>query len=52
MWASSWAINGFVGMGKPVAWSVHRIEHELSAFYNITTVSVSRSLPRIGCAMS
>ena len=36
MWASSWAINGFVGMGKPVAWSVHRIEHELSAFYNIT----------------
>lgn len=36
MWASSWAINGFLSMGKPVAWSVHGIEHELSAFYDIT----------------
>ena len=36
MWCSSWAINGFLDMGKPVAWSVHAIEHELSAFYDIT----------------
>lgn len=36
MWCASWAINGFLGMGKPVAWSVHAIEHELSAFYDIT----------------
>jgi len=36
MWNASWAINGFLEMGKPVAWSVHRMEHELSAFYDIT----------------
>ena len=36
MWCSSWAINGFLDAGKPVAWSVHKIEHELSAFYDIT----------------
>lgn len=36
MWCASWAINGFLDMGKPVAWSVHKIEHELSAFYDIT----------------
>ena len=29
MWCSSWAINGF-------AWSCHAMEHELSAFYDIT----------------
>lgn len=36
MWNASWAINGFLKMGKGVAWSVHRMEHELSAFYDIT----------------
>lgn len=36
MWASSWAINGFVDGGKQHAWSVHPMEHELSAFYDIT----------------
>lgn len=36
MWASSWAINGFVTGGKRHAWSVHPMEHELSAFYDIT----------------
>ena len=36
MWASSWAINGFITGGKRHAWSVHPIEHELSAFYDIT----------------
>ncbi len=36
MWASSWAINGFIDGGKTHAWSVHPMEHELSAFYDIT----------------
>lgn len=36
MWCASWAINGFLSMGKPVGWSVHRMEHELSAFYDVT----------------
>ena len=36
MWASSWAINGFVTGGKATRWSCHAIEHELSAFYDIT----------------
>lgn len=36
MWASSWAINGFVAGGKQQAWSCHPMEHELSAFYDIT----------------
>lgn len=36
MWNATWAINGFLDMGKPVAWSVHRMEHELSAFYDVT----------------
>ena len=36
MWASSWAINGFIGMDKRKAWSCHPLEHELSAFYDIT----------------
>ena len=36
MWASSWAINGFITAGKSHAWSCHPMEHELSAFYDIT----------------
>lgn len=36
MWASSWAINGFVRGGKRQAWSCHPMEHELSAIYDIT----------------
>lgn len=36
MWASSWAINGFINGGKRLAWSCHPIEHELSAIYDIT----------------
>ncbi len=36
MWASSLAINGICSYGQEVAWSVHAIEHELSAFYDIT----------------
>lgn len=36
MWAGSWAINGFVGADKLHEWSCHPMEHELSAFYDIT----------------
>ena len=36
MWTSSWAINGFVDGGKRQAWSCHPMEHEVSAYYDIT----------------
>lgn len=36
MWASSLAINGLIKYGKNSEWSVHPIEHELSAYYDIT----------------
>ncbi len=37
MWASSLALNGLCGRGKDdEVWSCHPIEHELSAFYDIT----------------
>lgn len=36
MWASSLAINGMLSYGAGVEWSVHPMEHELSAFYDIT----------------
>lgn len=36
MWASSLAINGLLSYGKQTEWSVHAMEHELSAFYDIT----------------
>lgn len=36
MWTSSWAINGLLTCGKPVEWTVHPMEHELSAYYDIT----------------
>lgn len=36
MWASSLAINGILAYGKASQWSVHPMEHELSAFYDIT----------------
>lgn len=37
MWTSSWAINGFVRMDKqPNIWVCHLLEHQLSAFYDIT----------------
>ncbi|PJI08612.1 MULTISPECIES: iron-containing alcohol dehydrogenase [Clostridium] len=36
MWASSMALNGLCGSGKSGAWTCHAIEHELSAFYDIT----------------
>lgn len=36
MWTSSMAINGLLSDGAEVGWCVHPIEHELSAFYDIT----------------
>lgn len=36
MWTSSLAINGLISFGKTGEWSVHGMEHELSAFYDIT----------------
>ena len=36
MWASSHAINGLLSSGCYVKWCVHPMEHELSAFYDIT----------------
>ncbi len=36
MWASSWALNGFVRCGKTQEWSCHAMEHQLSAYYDIT----------------
>jgi alcohol dehydrogenase YqhD (iron-dependent ADH family) len=36
VWASSLALNGLTGSGKGGAWSVHPIEHELSAYYDLT----------------
>ena len=36
MWAASWALNGFVIADKTNYWTCHPIEHELSAYYDIT----------------
>lgn len=36
MWASTLALNGLPASGKGGAWTCHPIEHELSAYYDIT----------------
>lgn len=36
MWASTMALNGLARTGNISSWSVHPIEHELSAYYDIT----------------
>lgn len=36
MWTSSWAINGFLGATSSSSRSCHPMEHELSAYYDIT----------------
>lgn len=36
MWAASWALNGFVRGGLAQATVCHKLEHELSAFYDVT----------------
>jgi len=37
LWASGWAINGFLTSGNAGDWPVHNIEHEISAFYSNVT---------------
>lgn len=36
MWASPWAINDFLRYDKEFNWTMHPIEHEISAYYDIT----------------
>ncbi len=36
MWTASLAINELLAYGKGTAWSVHSMEHQLSAYYDIT----------------
>lgn len=35
MWAGTLAHNGLCGVGKIEDWASHRLEHEISAFYNV-----------------
>ena len=35
MWGGMLAHNGLCGVGKVEDWSSHRLEHEVSAFYNV-----------------
>ena len=47
MWASSWAINGFVSFDRPHAWSMHPLGHQLSAYYDMTHgLSLAVIMPR------
>ncbi len=36
MWASSWAINGFISGCDKAPWSCHPMEHQLSAVYDVS----------------
>lgn len=35
MWASTWALNGWIGQGVPQDWSTHMIGHEITAYYGL-----------------
>lgn len=35
MWASTWALNGWIGCGVPEDWATHQIGHELTALYGL-----------------
>ncbi len=35
MWAGTLAHNGFCGVGREEDWASHKLEHELSAFYDV-----------------
>lgn len=35
MWASSWALNGWIAQGVSEDWATHMIGHELTAFFGI-----------------
>ena len=36
LWTGSWAMNNVLKLGKNIPWSVHPMEHQLSAYYDIT----------------
>ena len=57
MWASEWAINGFIACGKPGPWPAHSIEHQLSACYGVThghglAVVIPTLMRHVLCGMS
>lgn len=35
MWASTWALNGWISKGVPEDWATHMIGHEITAFYGL-----------------
>lgn len=35
MWASTWALNGWIACGVPQDWSTHMIGHEITALYGL-----------------
>lgn len=35
MWASTWALNGWISCGVPQDWATHMIGHEITAFYGL-----------------
>lgn len=35
MWASSWALNGWINCGVPQDWATHMIGHEITALYGL-----------------
>lgn len=35
MWASTWALNGWINCGVPQDWATHMIGHEITAFYGL-----------------
>lgn len=35
MWASTWALNGWIGCGVPQDWATHMIGHEITAAYGL-----------------
>lgn len=48
MWASTWALNGWIGVGVPQDWATHMIGHELTAFCGIDhAVTLAIVLPGV-----
>lgn len=35
MWASTWALNGWISCGVPSDWATHQIGHEITAMYGL-----------------
>src|SRR5690606_6248013 len=35
VWAATWALNGWIGVGVPQDWATHMIGHELTALHEI-----------------